>query len=713
MNKEKKFIRLLATNTIILLMPVVVTSVVMIFSYLSKLEKEFEELNSKTIEAANVRVDMLVENMLSVYYHLSDDADIQSFLRREFDSNRERVLLLSNIKEKIADSLLNRDGISHVVFYSRKNDVFIGNETVYVGDEYYERYFKGSNYEYDDFLKILEEARTIPAWLVTDDYLVYCSSVKGSDKGSFLAAVKKERVLDTLSEVCGNLDIGYAVVCRDEKILMSTEKFNVTAYEAGVQQTNDEYHYQSYLVRTYSSKKMGGLKYIYTINDKNFGGNIEQMIRSLVVIVIGVIGVSVFWAWRKILSVRDMYVKVLEENTGLENRLSSQAEKLNRQRLINALRGYDFLLSEKQPIYMQSSRKRVLIFRFIEREDLEWESLERDDLEEKDIVGMIKKYLEAERTEHLLLFEKEIGYICVLGYDIPEKINRVIENLPKAIIQKCGAGLYAGLSAEILDENDISNAYEWAETALQYCIACYEEGGIVKYDDIMELEEGKIYYPAEKEKQLIRSIRMGMREEAEACLNHIYKMNFEERRLSKGAVRQLLIRMMNTVYELIDMVHSGDVAKYDEFGRVSRNILQADNLEYSFEVIKSITLSICDKCAVRKDVELRGKIVEYISENFKNQDLSLEKMATDFKMSYYHLSRLFNEYMQMNFATYLTGVRLEYSRELLCTTTLKVEEVAVQSGFLQSGSFVRVFKKYYGVTPGKYREERAKNKQIR
>ena len=76
-------------------------------------------------------------------------------------------------------------------------------------------------------------------------------------------------------------------------------------------------------------------------------------------------------------------------------------------------------------------------------------------------------------------------------------------------------------------------------------------------------------------------------------------------------------------------------------------------------------------------------------------------------MSYHHLSRLFNECMQMNFASYLAGLRLEYASELLKTSQLSVEQVVQQTGFLQSGTFIRVFKKYYGVTPGKYRGDQA------
>lgn len=707
MNREKKFVRLLITNTVILLMPVIAIGVLMIFLFLGKLEREFEELNSKTMETANVRVDMLMEGMLSVYYHLSNDADVHTFLLREFESTQERVSLLTNIKKKITDSLINMDGIANVVFYSNVNDVFIGNETVFGRQEYYERYFKQSNYEYEELFAILEDARTIPAWLVTDEYLIYCSDAKASDrsdKGRYLAAVKKQKVLDTLSEVCGNLEIGYAVVYRGKEILMQTEDFNMEAYEADVQQDDTEYRYKNYLIKTFSSKKTGGLKYVYTIDYEKLGGNIAQMIRSLVLIICVVLGVSAIFAKKKMKSIHDMYLNVLKENAGLENHLSIQVEKLNRQLLMNALCGYDFLSPEKQHIYLKSSKLRVLIFRFVERQGLEGETIE-----ENDVRDVVSNCLETEWTEYLFLYEKDIGYICVLGYETQEKMNQVMKKLQKTLAQNCGTSIYAGLSTEIHDITKLSNAYEWAGAALHYCITLYEDGGLVEYDDIMELEKGKIYYPAEKEKQLLRSVRMGMREDAENCLKHIRQMNFEERRLSKGALRQLLVRMLNTVYELIDMVYSGEQVKYDDFGRVSRNVLQADNVEYAFEMIQSIALSICEKCSVRKEGELRKQIIVYINENFKDQDLSLEKMATDFEMSYYHLSRLFNESMQMNFTTYLTGVRLEYSRELLCATTLSVEQVATQSGFLQSGSFIRAFKKYYGATPGKYREERLKD----
>lgn len=706
MSREKKFVQLLITNVVILLMPVVVIGVLMSFLYLGELEKEFEELNSKTMEAAKVRIDMLMEGMQSVNYLLTDDDDVHTFLTEGFDDNKERISVLVNIKSEVEDSLVNKDGIANVYLYSKVNDVFIGNEAALDRKEYYKRYFEQSNYDYKEFYHILEEVRTIPTWFVTEEYMIYCSDVKvsgRSDKGRFLAGIKKQRIMDIISEVCGDLDIGFAIFDHGGEMLMQTDEFQMGAYEKDVQNADVGYRYKNQFVKAFSSTKIGGLKYVYTISYDDFGGNIAQMVRNLIFIVLGMLGVSALWAQKKSLSIRDMYVEVLEENARLEESLNNQVEKLNYQRIMNILRGYDIVSLDKQFVSMKSSKMRVLILGFVDSEEL------GRDIAEKEIGILVQECLKTEGMEHLFLYEKNIGCICVLGYEVSERLYEAVDKLQKILMQNCGVGLCIGLSSEIYDMKNLPEAYEEAEAALHYGTTFDEDGGVVEYVDIMELEKGRVYYPAEKEKKLLRNIRMGMRQDAENCLNHIRQMNFDERRLSKGAMRQLMIKMLNTIYGLIDAVYSEDGAKYNEFGRVSRNVLLMDNMEHAFEMVQSIALSICDKCADRKEGELRQRIVDYIGENFKDQNLSMEKMATDFNMSYYHLSRLFNEYMQMNFATYLTGVRLEYSRELLCTTSLKVEQVAIRSGFLQSGSFVRAFKKYYGITPGKYREYRKKS----
>lgn len=703
MKREKKFIQLLITYSMILLVPVVVIGLLVIFFYFNKLEIEFEKLNTKTMETTNVYMDGLVEEVHVVFFKVSEETDVHSFLMSAFRNNKERVSILGNIKNEIRTSLVNKDIIENIAIYSKVNDVFIDKNTVFGRKEYYERYFSQSEYKYEELFEILDQVRETPVWLVTDEYLIYCTDIKVSgytNKGVFLATIKKKDMLQTVLDICDNFEMSYALLHGEQNILLQTENFSMKTYEAVAEAEKLGERYQNYHLRQYSSRSLGGVEYVYIIGDESFGGNIGQMVRRLFVIVFLIFGLCIILARREMKRIRDLYVNVLEENVSLEKHLNIHVERLNRQLLLNALRGYEFLSFEKQTIHIRSSIIRVMMIRVVDQGELDGWTGERE-----DITDTIKNCLTIEGIQHDFIFEKNVGYIWVLGYEVQEKLERAMQKLQTDIELNCSSKLYIGMSTDISDVANLSEAYERAETALKYCVTLHDEGGLVQYTDIMELEKTKIYYTAEKEKQLLHSIRLGMSEEAAKCLEHIYRMNFEERRLSKGAMRQLLVKLLNTVYELIDVVYDGAVDKYDEFGRVSRKVMQSDDLESAFEMIKSIALYTCSKSSGRKEGELRERIIAYLNENFMDPDMSLGKMASDFEMSYFHLSRLFNEYMQMNFASYLTGIRLDYSRELLCTMAYSVEQVATKSGFIQTNSFVRAFKKYYGITPEKYCEE--------
>ena len=134
--------------------------------------------------------------------------------------------------------------------------------------------------------------------------------------------------------------------------------------------------------------------------------------------------------------------------------------------------------------------------------------------------------------------------------------------------------------------------------------------------------------------------------------------------------------------------------------------MRGENAEDAFETLKRISIALCEKAQKgSSDSDMRETINRYMEQNYTNPNLSLDVMADELGISYYYLSRLFGEYMGMSFLSCLTSMRLEYACELLDTTSLKVEEISERCGFLNCNSFIRVFKKYYDVTPGKWRKK--------
>lgn len=697
MKQKKSVAQLLVTYTAILLTPVIVIGFLTIFIYLGRLEKNFEELNTKTIEAANIRMDMVLKSAPAIDYQLTLNEEVTYFLTTKFKNVQDRVNTLTSIRNTLQQSLVDRDGIAALVVYSRINDVFIGNSTIYEKPYFLEEFFLNSRHTQEELNEILETLKTKPIWLVTNEHLIYCSPLRtsaytGTNKGLLFVMLQKSTLLSTWKEVFSNLELDCALLYDGEEILLQTPGFSRELHRSATEASRQ----QAYLAKTYKSQAVGNFKYLFTVNCDHFRGNVSTMVRTLATVTLLLLTVSFWLARREAKAIRKLYTEVLDQAASLGDQLNSQVEELNRQRLRNALRGYDYIPPEKQGAYFTNNRFRVLLFQEVGEKG-----------PQEQLCALAEQHFRDRNIELQYLYEKDMGHTYILGYATRETLMQAVNALYHDLTQISSSGIQIGFSSEIHKLVHLADACEQAVTALHYCTLQQPEGGIIHYSNISDLEKEKIYYPMEKEAQLLRNIRMGMREKVEEALDRVYRINFKERHLSGGMIRQLLVKMLNTVYTLADTAYSEDTQEQTSLGWMSRNVLQTKNSTDAFRILREMMLSICDTCGKQKEGELRRRIVSYIGENFRDPDLSLEKMAADFDMSYHHLSRLFNECMQMNFASYLAGLRLEYASELLKTSQLSVEQVAQQTGFLQSGTFIRVFKKYYGVTPGKYRGDQA------
>lgn len=105
-------------------------------------------------------------------------------------------------------------------------------------------------------------------------------------------------------------------------------------------------------------------------------------------------------------------------------------------------------------------------------------------------------------------------------------------------------------------------------------------------------------------------------------------------------------------------------------------------------------------------------ILEKIQNEYK-QVISLEQLAEENELSYYHLSRSFKKQVNCTFTEYLNQIRLIHATEELILTNHSVMKVALNNGFTNAQNFHQVFKKHYGITPAVYRKERSLiNKQV-
>lgn len=99
---------------------------------------------------------------------------------------------------------------------------------------------------------------------------------------------------------------------------------------------------------------------------------------------------------------------------------------------------------------------------------------------------------------------------------------------------------------------------------------------------------------------------------------------------------------------------------------------------------------------------LISKVTAYIHENFRDPELDVQKLAQISFVSREHLSRLFKKYTLESAHSYLTNLRMAHCRRQIINGK-SILDACTESGFSNYSSFLKTFRKLYGITPMEYR----------
>lgn len=87
-----------------------------------------------------------------------------------------------------------------------------------------------------------------------------------------------------------------------------------------------------------------------------------------------------------------------------------------------------------------------------------------------------------------------------------------------------------------------------------------------------------------------------------------------------------------------------------------------------------------------------------------SSDLSLSAQAKELNVNASYLSNVFKKEIGTTLTDYVSKKRIEYAKKILASTNLQIQSIAQTCGILDLNYFTKLFKKYTGTTPTKYRE---------
>lgn len=97
-----------------------------------------------------------------------------------------------------------------------------------------------------------------------------------------------------------------------------------------------------------------------------------------------------------------------------------------------------------------------------------------------------------------------------------------------------------------------------------------------------------------------------------------------------------------------------------------------------------------------------NEVIQYIDENVESL-LVVENIAKTFNISTSHLSRIFREHTGITLVEYIMIRKVEESQYFLRFTDTKISQISDQFHFCNQSYYTRVFKKYTGETPMRFR----------
>lgn len=233
---------------------------------------------------------------------------------------------------------------------------------------------------------------------------------------------------------------------------------------------------------------------------------------------------------------------------------------------------------------------------------------------------------------------------------------------------------------------------------------------IGEYMQQLKLEGVNTAYPREKERALMQAISEGDLSEARKLLNELLGHIFFATGGNFSVMRSRSVELMS----LLSRAAADGGADLDEVLELNQRFLkESDYLRTTDELTVWLTRVIERYAALVFDLvdvkhkDIIYKAINYMKRNFTGK-LTLEDTARYVGFSPTYFSKVFKDEMGTTFNSYLGNLRVERSKMLLLSGDLSVGDVCSAVGFEDQSYFIKVFRRYTGVTPGKFRKQQGR-----
>lgn len=276
-------------------------------------------------------------------------------------------------------------------------------------------------------------------------------------------------------------------------------------------------------------------------------------------------------------------------------------------------------------------------------------------------------------------------------------VIELVQSAKKLFNQKCTIGI----SQTVDDPSLLSIACTQAITARRYTS---DGAGDIRFINDQERKISYEFENAEKSvHKLEQLLKVGNKEGISEFLEDILSNK------SRDEIDYLIIQILATAHRCVSVLSDSN-ALSELF---SSNNFFTSRLSFDFnEQYKKELISLCldardiiSRSQRHASENICDRALQIINDEYMNENLSLTDASEKLSVSPNYLSALIKKTKSQNFVALVTERRMKAASDLLICTSMKVFEISQKCGYSDQHYFSYCFKKYYGMSPNKYREE--------
>lgn len=758
--KNNLFIKFFLSFLLVLLIPATGIFAAIYLTVVHVTREELTTLNIKIMDNVRNTIDSYMSTLNTAVYQSSTDASLAKLVAHTDENPGETAYAVRNILTAL-QAITAQEGVFFLMaMYIPERDLIISPRSSYSRDEFYKFYcnFQDMSIEdWDNFVRDTSLSRFLPAREIqssTDgkhNVITYVHAIPfnyNKPKAFFIALIDTDQVqklLDSDSALKGH----FKITDRQGQTLMNSQDFPLSLDTAGT----DAFYYDTHSEVMSGGQKFIGIynkgtsvnwNYMYFIPESTILGKLPYIQMTSAAVFIACLMLGVLLAYKQsshhyaplkgILNfiranvsdgnntskgeysiISDTLHDVFVKNTQFKHELQSQFSILKSnflEKLLYESHLYnDIEISELLGYYKIEFNKpffQVAVMSFTDIAGFEGSAAGEN--EGYNPAGMLQTadrfFFEKGCSIHVAgLNGQKLAFLANFDGTGNDEFINAITQLQELLRTKLEGSIHVGVSGVYQGIGNINKCCREAAIALNSGQKSELEKLIYYRDAISGVSN--IYYPLEKEIQIINNIKAGNFDGVRSLLSEIRDINFHERQLPSEMRSCVFNNMVSTALKAYDEVRTDN----SEFINDSIKALYISNKAFESEDSLNHILDLYYRLCSFASQKMKGKnqrtiahVIEYIKENYSDSSLSLVSISDRFNISYYYLSRMFKEETGSNFADYLNLYRMEKAQEFLSGGKVSIQNIAACVGYTNPNTFIRAFKKQYNITPGQFRK---------